>query len=229
MKKNLLVLFLLSSLASADQLCVENYFNSRVGEKLDYQVDVDGIRAKGFRSLIKSESDVFQFTQSVSILIASLEEESDFITNEIGVVPLRYRFEQLGLGSRKTEIDFIDSTAQVFRKGVESNFALTEGFQDPLTFILQLQAKVNCNPSIETLVIPLAKQTQMAEAMFVKDEQIFINSGAKNWGLQVWQRIDGKKVERVGLIPELNNLLFSYEQIAGEKINRIQLIDLPLK
>jgi hypothetical protein len=45
--------------------------------------------------------------------------------------------------------------------------------------------------------------------------------------LETWLRVDGDKTEKLGLIPDLNNLLFSFEQQEGKKINRLQLIDLP--
>jgi hypothetical protein len=75
--------------------------------------------------------------------------------------------------------------------------------------------------------MPLVKSKGVSEIEFVKDQDARIKSGEKSLILQIWQRVDGDKIEKVGLIPELNNLLFSFEQREGKKINRLQLIDLP--
>ncbi|NRP16009.1 DUF3108 domain-containing protein [Marinobacterium sp. xm-m-383] len=222
----LLFLFL-SSLASADTQCMQNYFASRVGETLEYRVEIDGIRAKGARAISQSDSGQFTLLQSVSVLLASLEEESHFIVDEQGIVPINYLFEQQGLGARKTTIQFNGATAEVNRKGKTSQLELPQGFQDPLTFILQLQAATSCGESIETLKIPLVKSKGVSEVVFVKGEDSLIKSRDKDLVLETWQRVDGDKIEKVGLIPELNNLLYSFEQREGEKINRLQLIDLP--
>lgn len=223
---SLLFLFF-SSLASADTQCMQNYFASRVGETLEYRVEIDGIRAKGTRALSLSDSGQFTLLQSVSVLLASLEEESHFIVDEQAIIPINYRFEQQGLGARKTTIQFNGSTAEVNRKGKTSQLELPQGFQDPLTFILQLQAATSCGDSIETLQIPLVKSKGVSEVIFVKGESSVVKSGEKQLVLETWQRAEGDKTEKVSLVPELNSLLFSFEQREGKKINRLQLIDLP--
>lgn len=227
MKIYLLIFLFLSPFVSADTQCMQNYFASRVGESLEYRVDIDGIRANGARVLTQSNSGQFQLVQSVSVLLASLEEESHFLVNERGVVPLSYRFEQEGLGERKTTMLFDGLTAAVKRKGKESKLELPEGFQDPLTFILQLQAAISCGNSFSELKVPLVKSKGISEVVFVKDQDAQVKRGEESLVLQIWQRVDGDKTEKVGLIPDLNNLLFSFEQREGKKINRLQLIDHP--
>ena len=222
-----LFLMFLSSAVSADTQCMQNYFASRVGETLEYRVEIDGIRAKGTRSLSQSDSGQFTLLQSVSVLLASLEEESTFEVNEQGIVPVHYRFEQQGLGARKTTIQFNGTTADVNRKGKVSQLELPQGFQDPLTFILQLQAATGCDESIEELKIPLVKAKGVSEIVFVKGDHSVVKSGEKELVLETWQRVEGDKTEKVGLVPQLNSLLFSFEQLEGKKINRLQLIDLP--
>ena len=217
----------ISSLVSADTQCMQNYFASRVGESLEYRVEIDGIRASGSRVLTQSDSGQFQLVQSVSVLLASLEEESHFLVNERGVVPVSYRFEQQGLGARKTTMQFDGLIAEVNRKEKESKLKLPEGFQDPLTFILQLQAAISCGNSFSELKVPLVKSKGISEVVFVKDRDAQVKRGEESLVLQIWQRVDGDKTEKVGLIPDLNNLLFSFEQREGKKINRLQLIDLP--
>ena len=227
MKIYLLAFLFLSSSALADAQCFQNHFASRVGENLEYRVEIDGIRAKGTRSLSQSDSGQYKLLQSVSVLLASLEEESNFIVEEQGIVPINYRFEQQGLGARKTTIQFNGTTADVNRKGKASQLELPQGFQDPLTFILQLQAATSCGDSIKTLKIPLVKSKGVSEVVFVKGESFVVKSGEKDLVLETWQRVEGDKTEKVGLVPELNSLLFSFEQREGKKINRLQLIDLP--
>lgn len=227
MKIYSLIFLFLSPFVSADTQCMQSYFASRVGESLEYRVDIDGIRASGTRVLTQSNSGQFQLIQSVSVLLASLEEESHFLVNERGVVPVSYRFEQEGLGARKTTMQFDGLVAAVKRKGKESKLELPEGFQDPLTFILQLQAAIRCGNSFSELKVPLVKSKGISEVVFVKDQDAQVKRGEESLVLQIWQRVDGDKTEKVGLIPDLNNLLFSFEQREGKKINRLQLIDLP--
>jgi len=227
MKIYLLAFLFLSSSALADAQCFQNHFASRVGENLEYRVEIDGIRAKGTRSLSQSDSGQFKLLQSVSVVLASLEEESRFVVNEQGIRPVNYRFEQQGLGARKTTIQFDGLNATVNKKGKESQLELPEGYQDPLTFILQLQASISCRESFDELKMPLVKSKGVSENVFVKVEETQVNSGEEPLVLEVWQRVDDDKTEQVGLIPELNNLLFSFEQREGKKINRLQLIDLP--
>ena len=227
MKFYALVFLFLSPLASADTQCMQNYFASRVGENLEYRVEIDGIRAKGTRKLSQSDAGQFRLLQSVSVILASLEEQSDFMVNEQGVVPVNYRYEQQGLGARKTTIQFTDSLAQVNRKGRDSMLEIPAGFQDPLTFILQLQAAMSCGESYKELKMPLVKSKGVSEVVFVKGEESFIKVGEEQFELAIWKRVDGDKIEMLGLLPELNNLLFSFEQREGQKINRLQLIDLP--
>jgi len=227
MKIVLIVLLFLSPFTSADDQCVHNYFASRVGETLEYRVEIDGIRATGTRALSQSDSGQFKLVQTVSVLLASLEEESNFLVNERSIIPVSYRFEQQGLGARKTIMQFDGLIAEVNRKGTVSRLELPESFQDPLTFILQLQAAITCGESFTELKMPLVKSKGVSEIEFVKDQDARIKSGEKSLNMQIWQRVDGDKIEKVGLIPELNNLLFSFEQREGKKINRLQLIDLP--
>lgn len=222
----LLFLFL-SSLVSADTQCMQNYFASRVGETLEYRVEIDGIRAKGTRALFLSDSGQFTLLQSVSVLLASLEEESHFIVDEQGIVPINYRFEQQGLGARKTTIQFSGTTADVNRKGKASQLEVPDAFQDPLTFILQLQAAVSCDQSIDELKIPLVKAKGVSELVFIRDKETLVNIAKEQFVLETWQRVEDDKTEKVGLVPELNSLLFSFEQLEGKKINRLQLIDHP--
>jgi hypothetical protein len=206
---------------------MQSYFASRVGESLEYRVEIDGFRANGTRVLTQSDSGHFKLVQSVSVLLASLEEESHFLVSERGVVPVSYRFEQQGLGARKTTMKFDGLTAELNRKGKESNLKLPEGFQDPLTFILQLQAAISCGAPFTELKIPLVKSKGVSEIVFIKDQDTQVKNGEVSLVVQTWQRVDGDKTEKVGLIPGLNSLLFSFEQQEGKKINRLQLIDLP--
>ena len=222
-----LLFIVFSSLASADTQCMQNYFASRVGENLEYNVEIDGIRAKGSRTLSQSDSGQFTLVQPVSVLLASLEEQSHFIVNDQGIVPVNYRFEQQGLGARKTTIQFSGLTAEVNRKETLSKLELPKGFQDPLTFILQLQASINCGDSFEELKMPIVKSKGVSEVIFTKGDSSLVKSGEKQVVLETWLIVEGDKTEKLGLIPDLNNLLFSFEQQEGKKINRLQLIDLP--
>jgi hypothetical protein len=63
--------------------------------------------------------------------------------------------------------------------------------------------------------------------VFIKDQDTQVKNDEASLVVQTWQRVDGDKTEKVGLIPGLNSLLFSFEQQEGKKITRLQLIDLP--
>jgi len=226
LKYGLALALVFSSSVQANEACINEHFESRVGESLSYNLTVSNMTAQGVRRLEKRESGEFLFRQSAKILIASIEESSLFTVSTGNVMPQRYEREQKGLGAKRTRIDYSSNVAVVVRKKKESRYELPARFQDPQTSVLALQAYLNCGAAspIE-LNVAGAKGYQKYTYSRVSTAQS--TETFKGLPLEYWERNKNGVKEVFGFIPDKNYLLASFVQDKEGEINRLELVSLP--
>lgn len=220
------VAIVVSTGVQASENCMSDYIESRVGEEFSYSITMKNINAQGVRQLEKNEVGEYLFKQSATVLIASIEESSQFVLKSGDIVPRYYKREQKGLGAKLTSIDYSEDKAEVIRKGRESHYDLPHEFQDPQTSILALQAHLYCGADTPITFNVAGTKGSQQHVYHRIDSETAINH-REGLSVEYWERNKKGVREVFGFIPERAYLLMLFEQNDDGDINRLELLSDP--
>lgn len=219
-----LSLVLLAPLAQASE-CATDLLNAQRDQNWVYQVAYQGMGTEATRRLEAPESGSWRLTQSMSLLIVSLNEQSLMTLSDGQLQTQRYLKEQRGLGARTTliEADAGASRVNTEYKGKSQNYALTTPLFDPLSHSLQIQIDRACHNAEGTLIYQIAGRSGISEYRYVLVTQESLQTP---WGEAVaerWQREEGGTRDTLWLIPSRSHALVRVEHQEDGELSSMQL------
>lgn len=224
----LLLALLGAQIAWADTLpqtsCAQGVLNALAAEPRRYRIEVQGIGADGERRLeTVSGSERWRFTQTAGMILAKIEEWSEFVLQDERLVTTRYSYQQTGLGAKSYQIDFSPDQTQISRNGEVRVVDVKSGF-DTLSHLLQLQIDLNCAVErTESLSYPVvrSKGVKPFEYQFAGAQRRNTPYGEQD--LEVWKRVDGTLTDTLWLWPEQEYTLVYFEHQEEGDSSRLRL------
>ncbi len=196
-------LALLSPLADAND-CAKELLDAQRDQDWIYQVSYQGMGAEATRRLESGSSDRWVLSQSMSLLIVSLNEMSSMRLDGSQLLTFEYLKEQKGLGARTTQIsvDRATGTVDSIYKGKSANYQVEGAVLDPLSHSLQIQIDRQCAAKPDSLSYTLVARsgTRSYDYQLLGEESV-----ATPWGelmAERWQREEGKIRDTLWLAPE---------------------------
>jgi hypothetical protein len=219
-----LTLALSAPLAQASD-CATDLLNAQRDQNWVYQVAYQGMGTEAARRLESPELGRWRLTQSMSLLIVSLNEQSLMTLSDGQLKTLSYLKEQKGLGARTTriEVDVGASRVNTEYKGKSQSYALTTPLFDPLSHSLQIQIDRACHNAEGTLIYPIAGRSGISEYRY---ELVAQEPVQTPWGEAVaerWQREEGGTRDTLWLIPSQSYALARVEHQEDGELSSMQL------
>lgn len=220
----LLGLTLFAPLAQASD-CATDLLNAQRDQNWVYQVSYQGMGAEATRRLESASSDNWVLSQSMSVLIVSLNEKSSMRMSHGQLSTSEYLKEQKGLGARTTKISVDGATGAVesIYKGKNANYQVEGAVLDPLSHSLQIQIDRQCAASSDSLSYTLVARsgTRSYNYQLLGEESV-----ATPWGelmAERWQREEGKIRDTLWIAPEKAHVLVRVEHEEEGEISSMVL------
>ena len=199
----LLGLALFAPLVQASD-CATDLLNAQRDQNWVYQVSYQGMGTEATRRLESIGSDSWTLSQSMSLLIVSLNEKSSMQLMDSQLATTEYLKEQKGLGARTTQISVDSTTGAVdsIYKGKSASYQVEGDVLDPLSHSLQIQIDRQCGADTESLSYTLVARSDTRSYNY---QLLGKESVATPWGelmAERWQREEGKIRDTLWIAPE---------------------------
>jgi len=220
----LLGLALFAPLAQASD-CAKDLLNAQRDQNWVYQVAYQGMGTEATRRLESAGTDSWVLSQSMSLLIVSLNEKSSMQLIGGQLATSEYVKEQKGLGARTTEIKLDRATGAVnsIYKGKAQSYQVDGAVLDPLSHSLQIQIDRQCGAASDSLEYRLVARshTRNYQYKLLGEETL-----GTPWGEKLaerWQRQAGDVRDTLWLVPDQG---FALVRVEHEEKGELSSLDL---
>lgn len=218
----LLLLFWIPSVSASE--CVDDLLAGQLNTRSIYAVNYKGIETSAVRVLTQ-ESESWVLNQSLSVLLAGLNETSRLQLSGGRLHLLHYVKEQTGLGARKTEI-LVDSASQRVRsiRGDKGwDYTTDTPLLDPLSHTLQLQIDRHCGETSEQAEYRLAGTRSVKRYEYQRQGSEPLDTPWGKLEAERWQRQSEGVRDTLWLLPEQDFALVRFEHEEKGEISSLVL------
>ena len=220
----LLGLALFAPLAQASD-CARNLLEAQRDQNWVYQVAYQGMGTEATRRLESAGTDSWVLSQSMSLLIVSLNEKSSMQLIDGQLATSEYLKEQKGLGARTTQISVDSATGTVNSnyKGKAQSYQVDGVVLDPLSHSLQIQIDRHCGAASNSLEYRLVARsdTRNYQYQLLGEEAV-----GTPWGEMLaerWQRQAGDVRDTLWLVPDKSFALVRVEHEEKGELSSLEL------
>lgn len=205
--------------------CATDLLNAQRDQSWIYKVSYQGMGTEATRRLELGAAGSWSLSQSMSLLIVSLNEKSSMLLSGGALSTLEYLKEQKGLGARTTQISVNQSAMQVntLYKGQAQSYTISSPVLDPLSHSLQMQIDRQCLGKSSTLEYPLVGRSGLKAYRY---EALGEESISTPWGALVaerWQRQEGETRDTLWLVPQKQFALVRVEHEERGELSSLML------